>query len=45
MEPRVCIYQNKAIVQRLLEQVWNEQRLDGLHELVVRDYVDDAARC
>jgi len=34
---------NKAIVRRVLDEVWNGQRLDRLDELVVQDYVDHAA--
>ena len=35
--------ENKAIVQRLFEEVFNERRLDRADELVAPDYLDHAA--
>jgi len=39
----MSIDENKTIVRRFFEELWNAKRLDRLDELVARDYVDGNA--
>jgi hypothetical protein len=38
-EPPMSIREDEAIVERLRQQVWNEQWLDRVHELVAQNYL------
>jgi SnoaL-like polyketide cyclase len=35
--------ENKAIVRRFAEEIWNEKRLDRADEIMAQDYIDHGA--
>ena len=39
----MSIDENKTIVRRFFEELWNAKRLDRVDEFVARDYIDGNA--